>query len=449
MTLPVEVGGGARGSAATYAALLRCADVLAGAGSGALGLAARLGRCAADPALLASAALVPGGAVRAQAAVAACARSVLTAGLRMQAHAAAVVAAVAAYRAADRRAVGPGELGPADRHPLRLALPAPAPPARRPRAVDGVGRTALHAALDGALDAVDLLWPGGVAGAAALVAGLYDPGAGTAGAPVRSPGAAPRGLGDLVAALAAREAAARGDRQGEVELLRVRTRGGGAVPRGPVRTAWVVLLPGTRDWQVDPRERAYLSDLRTNLDLVQGTTTATARLDGLDAALARAGVRPGEPLLLVGHSQGGLLAAAAARRWAGDPARRVTHLLTTGAPTGRADLPAGARSLALEARHDLVPRLDGARPPDARGRTTVLVGGSDPGGVAAAHALGGSYLAAARGLDGLDGPGGRGAGSVRAWVAGAHAFLAGPGEHVRVERVVVDVRNGAPRGGRR
>ena len=405
----LDVHGGARGSVVTYEALLRCARSLSLAADLLLGLASRVGCLAADPALLLAGPVAPGPAARAQTSIARAAADLFGCGLRVQARAGHVGAAVLAYRAADRLARRPGEQGP------QVAGGTP------PRLLDHV------------LDGVDVLVPGGVGGAARLLARVYPGGAGRAASPLRSRSEPSRTLSDLLTALAGRERAAAGPRQGEVELRRVTTTGRG----GGTRTAWVVLLPGTRDWQLDPRRREHLNDLRTSLELLDGGTGA--RLDALGAALDAAGAAPDEPLLLVGHSQGGLLAAVAAARWSAEGGHRVTHVLTTGAPTGRVVLPSQVQLLSLENRGDPVPRLDGARNPATPSWTTV---GFDAGAAAAArpHSLEAAYLPLARHLE--DEPS---AGSVRAWVAGADDFLAADDELVRVERFVVDLRLGPER----
>jgi pimeloyl-ACP methyl ester carboxylesterase len=81
---------------------------------------------------------------------------------------------------------------------------------------------------------------------------------------------------------------------------------------------------------------------------------------GVVQAMRALGVRKGEPVLLVGHSQGGLIAAALAA----DPAVRreftVSHVLTSGAPVASIPVPAEVQVLSIEHSDDLVPRLDGS-----------------------------------------------------------------------------------------
>jgi pimeloyl-ACP methyl ester carboxylesterase len=88
--------------------------------------------------------------------------------------------------------------------------------------------------------------------------------------------------------------------------------------------------------------------------------------------MASAGVTPGqEPVMLSGHSQGGLLAAALAATPRFRRRFRVTHVVAAGAPIGRAAVPASVRVLALEHRRDPVPRLDQRPDPDRPRWVTV------------------------------------------------------------------------------
>ena len=88
---------------------------------------------------------------------------------------------------------------------------------------------------------------------------------------------------------------------GVVEVQSIRT------TDGSVRH--VVYLPGTDDLTTTPwSQDADVRDLGTNLRLVSGQGNAYQQ--GILDAMQQAGVRPGEPVALVGHSQGGMEAAA-------------------------------------------------------------------------------------------------------------------------------------------
>lgn len=210
--------------------------------------------------------------------------------------------------------------------------------------------------------------------------------------------------------------------------------GGGAVaietltaPDGTRRH--VVYIPGTQDWGVtDPNP----ADAHANLVAVTGGLPDAART--VRDALAAHGVAPDEPVLLAGHSQGGMIAAVGAGALA--DRYRVTHVLTAGSPTGRIVIPPGVAALHLENSRDLVPALDGRGNPDTRDRVTVVhdrrlsTDPDRPDGsltVGEAHGMPG-YAATGREVDAGAGP------SAAAWTAGAGGFLTGGRSAITVYR---------------
>ncbi|MFB9314346.1 hypothetical protein [Nocardioides plantarum] len=118
--------------------------------------------------------------------------------------------------------------------------------------------------------------------------------------------------------------------------------------------AYVVSIPGTENWS--PTAGAEPRDLSANLALVAGDPTAAAQ--SVRAAMDAAGIPPGSPVMLVGHSQGGIIAA----QLASDPAfvqqYGVTNILTYGAPIDHMQLAPGVEALQVQHRFDVVPRLD-------------------------------------------------------------------------------------------
>ena len=268
--------------------------------------------------------------------------------------------------------------------------------------------------------------------AAALLASLYPPGSAVVvgrGSDRQAP-AVPASVVDLMAGLEHRDARAAGDAQGEIDVRRL-TRTG---PDGQVSTSWIVDLPGTKSWDVDPSHRTHLNDLATNLTTMAGVPSA--RVDGLTEALRQAGVGRDEPVMLVGHSQGGLVAMRAAETYAHDGSFRVTHVVTAGSPTARMPVPASVSVLALENRYDLVPRLDGEPAPPEANRVTVVFDAQSHD-IGRNHSLSTTYLTGARLVD-RD----RGDPSLTAWRDGASAFFAQPGSQVTASTTVWDIRNG-------
>ena len=130
----------------------------------------------------------------------------------------------------------------------------------------------------------------------------------------------------------------------------------------------IVYLPGTDDLTTTPwSQDGDVRDLGTNLLLVSGQDNAYQQ--GILDAMGQAGIRPGEPVALVGHSQGGMEAAAMLAH--GSP-YAVTTVVTAGAPTAYLDgFPPGSHVLSLENQGDVVPLLDGADNADSAEQVTV------------------------------------------------------------------------------
>jgi hypothetical protein len=280
------------------------------------------------------------------------------------------------------------------------------------------GHHLLSTSVEDATGLLGLLYP---AGSARVVGRGSD----TAAEAVAAPG----GVGDLVAALAHRDSLAQGDLQGEIDVRRMHwTRADGTVV-----TSWIVDVPGTKSWQFDPRSRDHLNDLATNLSTIAGEPSA--RVDGVTRALEMAGVRRGEPVMLVGHSQGGLVAMRAAEQCAKDGRFTVTHVVTAGSPIARMAVPDGVQVLSLENRYDLVPRLDGQPPPPEPNRVTVTFDAQSHD-VGLNHAMDRTYLPAARIVDD------NAQTSLTEWRATAGDFFAPADVPVQVSTTVWDIRNG-------
>ena len=151
---------------------------------------------------------------------------------------------------------------------------------------------------------------------------------------------------------------------GRVRVLETTRADGGA--------AWVVVVPGTQEWS--PRAGVNPFDATTDVRAMTGAATVAAA--GVAAALVHARASSGrstsaDPVLLVGHSQGGILAAALASDPTFTADHRVTHVVTTGAPVALFPVPESLRVLSVEHTDDPVPRLDLTPNPDRSGWVTV------------------------------------------------------------------------------
>ena len=146
------------------------------------------------------------------------------------------------------------------------------------------------------------------------------------------------------------------------------------VPQPDGSRRWVVEIPGTQVWS--PTAGTNPVDLTNNVRLMAGQQTE--QNDAIRKAMRLANIQPGEPVLLAGHSQGGITAASLAA----DPATRdefhITNVYTGGAPIAGFKIPDDVNVLSIEHEQDAVPRLDGQDNPAGPNWVTVR---RDPTGV--------------------------------------------------------------------
>lgn len=222
----------------------------------------------------------------------------------------------------------------------------------------------------------------------------------------------PRGVADLLRAVNARS------RGGGVDHDQISVR---VITRTDGSRAYIVDIPGTEHTTPPaPSVHPQTNDLGTNLRVLGGDVTTRQR--AIAEALRLAGAGPTDPVMLVGHSQGGIVAAQAAHD-AGTPAfdYDVRSVVTAGSPIGRVDVPDSVQLLAIENVYDIVPHVDSRTNDDASNVTTVTVH-AQRGSIGENHGITSGYLPGARAVDRSDDP------SIVAFRAGAEPFLVGPGE---------------------
>ncbi len=142
---------------------------------------------------------------------------------------------------------------------------------------------------------------------------------------------------------------------------------------------YIVYIPGTDDMSPVPRSGDLARDMETNYQLIGGMDSAYGR--GIEHAMLQAGLG-GKDVMLVGHSQGGMVSASLAADPDFSRQFNVQHVVTAGAPTAQVPhLPEATHAIHLENRGDAVPLLDGEDNPDQPNRTTVKFdeGSSDTG----------------------------------------------------------------------
>jgi hypothetical protein len=439
---PVQVFGGAGGIDAHLDDMETAAGLIGRVGLDVTGVGAAGHRYLAEPDVAASAVLDPAGAARFEAAMARAldgAHGVTRTGVRISASAVQLKAAAVTYRARDEAQAAVMRVGEFVAAPVTFA-------ASLTELGGSTGWNMLHGegfgqalqqsltdhpgildqtigAMPGLLTDLAVISPAGAAIWAALGAPLTVPQAAAGLAQLYPDGrpkvtdlgpdssilarTPPRDLADLMTGLDARNKAD----GSQIDVRTVET----AMPDGTVTKSYIVDIPGTKVWN-GPGFEPNINDLGTNLHAVGNEVSSYER--AVEQALARAGVRPGDPVMLIGHSQGGIVAAHSAADFVNTGRYNVTNVVTAGSPVGEIDIPTSVQVLSIENKHDIVPHLDSASNPDRSNRTTVIVD-NQTGTIGENHGIGTTYLPAAHGVDASADP------SVRAYLDSADGFFTG------------------------
>ncbi|MDJ0339792.1 hypothetical protein [Cryobacterium sp. PH31-O1] len=163
----------------------------------------------------------------------------------------------------------------------------------------------------------------------------------------------------------------------------------------PESPSWAVYIGGTVDWDVVATTEPW--DLTANVAALAGENAGSfsAVIDAMKAA----GIAPADPVVLAGHSQGGLVATqVAAYAWF-----NVQAVATFGAPESKVPVPPGVATLTVEHTDDVVTAMGGDSLIDSDDRLLVrreafAVREPPPGTVLPAHDLN-TYQETARMID--------------------------------------------------
>ncbi|ACQ82212.1 hypothetical protein Bcav_3971 [Beutenbergia cavernae DSM 12333] len=201
------------------------------------------------------------------------------------------------------------------------------------------------------------------------------------------------------------------------------------VERADGDVSWVVSIPGTREPLGFGGSDAQ--DMQTNIRAYVDMRTPMETL--VVSALARADAQLGQPVLLAGHSQGGMTAI----RLANDPGVRrrftISNVVTFGSPVSFMPVPRDVQVLQVEHAEDAVSGLDSATPSESANRTLVVrhLDGSSaavdqPTGIGGpdVHGITSTYAETARYVDAS------GDESITAWREHARTIWAQPGDAV-------------------
>lgn len=148
------------------------------------------------------------------------------------------------------------------------------------------------------------------------------------------------------------------------------------------KISWRVDIRGTQVWSVTGTNP---QDMRTNLQTnACGLAGKSDMTKAVTRALDQAGYRSGQPVELIGHSQGGAVAAQVGSDPKLAKKYNVKSVVTLGSNTGGFRPAPGVHMVALENTADIVPRLDGRANPNVPNLTTVQTY-KNAGGISANH----------------------------------------------------------------
>ncbi|MFT8531469.1 Mbeg1-like protein [Bifidobacterium aquikefiri] len=132
------------------------------------------------------------------------------------------------------------------------------------------------------------------------------------------------------------------------------------------KRSWLVTIPGT-DSHID----SPIGWLQ-NMELMSDNSSTRLQADSvrfvLDA-MRQAGIERSENVMLVGHSQGGIVAATIAADMAEE--YQIAHVITAGSPVANHPIPGNTWVTSIEVEADVVPDLDGRHNPSRQTWLTV------------------------------------------------------------------------------
>ncbi|WP_454115311.1 hypothetical protein [Microbacterium lacticum] len=119
---------------------------------------------------------------------------------------------------------------------------------------------------------------------------------------------------------------------------------------------WRVALPSTQEWLSRLNgDQGAVNDLDSNLALMLTPSLRSQYEGAVLAAMQQAGVGPNDPVMLVGFSQGGIMAGHLAVYNSDD---NWDAVVVAGAPIDSMPIPSTTTVVSVQHRGDPVPRLD-------------------------------------------------------------------------------------------
>ncbi len=134
------------------------------------------------------------------------------------------------------------------------------------------------------------------------------------------------------------------------------------------KPVYTINIPGTVSWS--PTGWEHPIDITSNVVSMYGGQSTG--MTYVEEAMKRAGVEPGADIVMMGHSQGGIIASALASKTAFTHRYNVRGLVTMNSPTANNNVKAGIPTLHLEHWKDPVSALDNTSMPVSRDRMQVV-----------------------------------------------------------------------------
>lgn len=161
-----------------------------------------------------------------------------------------------------------------------------------------------------------------------------------------------------------------GGHEGQLKILQHDT----VTSTGEHRRSWSVVIRGTQKWSVGGSNP---QDMLSNFQAIAGVDSEQEA--AVRQAMDMAGIHKGEPVEIVGHSQGGIIAASLASDPQITQKYDIASVLTAGAPVSGFSTDPSVHMLALENTRDIVPALDGQANTHESNCVTVSFDGNELG----------------------------------------------------------------------
>lgn len=130
--------------------------------------------------------------------------------------------------------------------------------------------------------------------------------------------------------------------------------------------SWLVTIPGTDGkshspfgWEQNAEVMSIRSDTRKQADSTRMVVEA----------MRKSGIKSNDSVVLIGHSQGGIVAASIASDYSKQ--YNIKHVITAGSPIANHPIPKNISVTSIEMDDELVPNLDGKENPSRKNWVTV------------------------------------------------------------------------------